>query len=236
MPTSHFGSRTTPQADLADSALHYGNQTPCGNPERTSIGEPPAGYEQIFQETIGRHGSRSQTKDSREKRALKDWQAASQQDALTEIGVRFYDDVLALQEAEERIGYGRLSMVGALEWFGIGRRTAANYQDFWDRTVAAEPHLRLERRTTDSGLVFTSGSTSAGRAAIKRIQRSGAVREAADNVLRRLYSREHVDSLSDALDRALDIYSMYVIAPGMRGETASTFERYVPIADAAVLN
>ena len=82
---------------------------------------------------------------------------------------------------------------------------------------------------------ITDGSTSAGRAAIASVLRRTDVRAAARHVLRRLYSARYVDSLSDPVGKALDIYGLYAIAPSMRTETSVTFARYVPLADAHLL-
>ncbi|MGA8988215.1 histidine-type phosphatase [Aeromicrobium sp.] len=251
------------QASQVSDSRHYSNQTPYGNPSSTPIMQPPSGYELVLLETIGRHGSRSQTSDDGERRALSVWRAASRKGALTKNGKRFDDDLAAFQKVERRVGYGKLSAIGAIEWSGIGRRTAANYREFWNRAVAAgdavaftsspihrtkqssaalrsgldaaAPGLDLQPRATDPGLLVVNGSTAAGRAAIKRAHRTNAVRRAADHVLRRLYTRRYVDGLTNPVGKALDIYSLYSIAPGLRGETALTFSRYVPVADAKVL-
>jgi len=241
----------------------YANQTPYGNPAKTSIKKPPSGYTQVFLETVARHGSRSQTSDDSEKSALAVWKAASKEGELTSTGEKFDDDLEKLQAAEEAVGYGKLSTLGQQEWVGIGRRTAANYRsfllksadkqddiDFWttdarrtkqsadalrDGLVAAIPNLDIEKREEDSKLKITSGSTEAGRAAIESIESRSDVRKAARNVLRKLYSSSYVDSLSDPVSKALDIYGLYAISAGMQGDTDVTFSRYVPLADARVL-
>jgi hypothetical protein len=254
---------TPAQADIVSNDHYYANQTPYGDPATTSIKTPPPGYELTFLENLGRHGSRSQTTDDGEQRAYAVWSAASRKGALTTVGKQFDDDLEAFQTAENSIGYGNLSELGKAEWTGIGRRTATNYRDFWTKAAAdgddvefatspvyrtkqsasalrtglsaTAPGLDLKARTTDTRLLITNGSTRAGNAAIASVLRRSDVRTAARHVLRRLYSASYVDKLSDPVGKALDIYGLYAIAPGMKGETNLTFSRYVPLEDAHLL-
>lgn len=250
----------TAQADTVSNSRYYANQTPYGNPTSSAIKAPPPGYELIFLETLGRHGARSLTSTSAEKRALRVWQKASKRKALTKAGKRFDNDLAAFQRAERRIGYGKLSTVGKTEWTGIGRRTANNYRAFLAGAAArgdkirlktttvyrtkqsatalrtglrgAIPGLAVEPRTTNSSMLIENGSTKRGGAAIAKTQRTRSVRTAAKHVLRRLYSKKYVASLRDPVGKALDIYSLYSTAPGMRADTSVTFSRYVRVADA----
>lgn len=251
------------QADIVSDDHHYSNQTPYGDPASTSIKAPPPGYKLIFLETVARHGSRSQTNNDSEQRALAVWNAAAKKGQLTTVGKLFDDDLKKFQAAELSIGYGRLSATGKAEWLGIGRRTAANYHDFITKAAAngddirfkttsvtrtnqsatalrtgldaAVPGLDFKPRTIDDRMLITSGSTTAGRAAIASVHRRSDVRTAARHVLRRLYTAKYVDSLSDPVAKALDIYALYAIAPGMKVESGLTFSRYVPLADARLL-
>ncbi len=116
-------------ATAAEPEHDYANQTPYGTPE-ASIEKPPAGYEMFFLETVGRHGARSLTSDSTERDVLQIWGRASKQGGLTELGKSFARDVKEFQQAERRIGYGKLSGIGREEWQGIGKRHAETYADF----------------------------------------------------------------------------------------------------------
>ena len=245
------------------NARYYSNQTPYGDPASTRVVAPPAGYEQIFLETVGRHGARSLTSRDAEKRALAVWKKASNKKALTSSGKRFAGDVARFQKAERSIGYGNLSSVGRSEWSGIGRRTAAGYSTFLTQAAAAGgtvamvtspvlrtkqsaaamrsslsaaiPTLRYAPRVADRRLLITSGASKRGNAAIAKVKRGSNVRTTSRHILRRLYSRSYVRSLSDPVGKALDIYSLYSTAPGMRGETSVTFSRYVPLKDAKIM-
>ncbi|KAA1398202.1 histidine-type phosphatase [Aeromicrobium ginsengisoli] len=251
------------QADIVSDAHSYSNQTPYGDPATTKIRTPPPNYEAFFIENVGRHGSRSQTNSDSEKRALAVWNAAAKKGQLTTAGKLFDDDLKAFQAAETTIGYGHLSTIGRAEWAGIGRRTAANYHDLLTKAAAdgddirfrttsiyrtqqsatalrgglkaAIPGLDLKDRTTDDRMLITNGATAKGNAAIASVLRRSDVRTAARHVLRRLYTASYVDSLSDPVGKALDIYGMYALAAGMHDDTDVTFSRYVPLTDAHYL-
>jgi hypothetical protein len=251
------------QGNVVSDDHAYANQTTYGDPATTPIRKPPPGYELVFLENVGRHGSRSQTGDDGEKRARAVWSAAARSGQLTSLGERFDDDLDAFQAAERSLGYGNLSATGRTEWLGIGRRTAANYRDFWTKTAATDddiefettsvdrtqtsaaalrkalaaaiPGLDFKPRTTDDRMRISNSASRAGNTAIAQVLRRPDVRTAARNVLRRLYTATYVKSLSDPVDKALDIYALYAIAPGMSRETKVTFNQYVPLADARLL-
>lgn len=251
------------QADIVSDDHSYANQTPYGDPATTSIRTPPPGYELVFLETVARHGSRSQTTNDGEQRALAVWSAAAKKGQLTTAGKLFDDDLKKFQAAEASIGYGRLSALGRQEWLGIGRRTAANYQGFLAKAAAdgddivfkttsvyrtkqsasslrsglntAVPGLDFKGQVVDDRMRISNGATSKGNAAIASVMRRTDVRTAARHVLRRLYTAKYVDSLSDPVSKALDIYALYAISPGMRSETTVSFSRYVPLTDAHLL-
>ncbi len=133
-------------ATAADPEHDYANQTSYGTPDGT-VQAPPDGYEMFFLETVARHGARSLTSDEPERDALRIWQRASDQGALTENGKTFGRDVRRFQEAEKSIGYGKLSGVGQEEWQGIGQRHAEVYGDFF---------AALDRRDEKIASVTTS--------------------------------------------------------------------------------
>jgi hypothetical protein len=248
------------RADIVSSDRYYANQTPYGDPASTSIVAPPGGYELFFVENVGRHGARSLTTSSAEKRALAVWKAASMQGRLTTRGKRFDDDLRTFQRAERKIGYGKLSRVGKAEWRGIGRRTATTYRDFWTASAAKGekiamqtspvyrtkqsanylrlglqgqvPGLQTSGRTVNEDLLIESGASKAGRAAIAKVERRATVKAAARTVLKRLYKASYVNRLKDPVGKALDVYSLYATAPGMARDTRVTFADYVPVSAA----
>ncbi|MEO6472831.1 MAG: histidine-type phosphatase [Aeromicrobium sp.] len=125
----------------------YANQAPYGNPKSSSIKSPPKGYSMFFLETLGRHGARSATSDSTEKRVLSVWQKASDKKQLTAVGQNFARDIRLFQGAERKVGYGKLSGLGKDEMAGIGRRTALNYKSFF--TSVKKKKQKIATVTTD---------------------------------------------------------------------------------------
>ncbi|MDR7086630.1 hypothetical protein J2X11_001469 [Aeromicrobium panaciterrae] len=242
----------------------YANQTPYLDPAATPL-TPPAGYDMVFIETVGRHGSRSMTSNSAETRALKIWNTAKSKGKLTTIGQSFDDDLADFQEAEGVVRYGRLTTIGKAEWTGIGKRTAENYEPFFSSLApdqiayVTSTYTRTRQSATAMSAGIKSvipglptyvpkvedeakallelpvGSTSAGRSAIAKIKNSYDVRLAAKHVLRTMYTKSYVDSLDAPVAAALDIYVIYSTGPGMADDTDVTFNDYVPVADAVVL-
>jgi hypothetical protein len=248
------------RADIVDNDKYYANQTPYGDPASTSIVAPPAGYELLFVENVGRHGARALTDDSAEKRALAVWKKASRDGKLTTRGKRFDNDLRAFQRAEKKLGYGKLSTVGKAEWRGIGRRTGASYRDFFTASAAKGdkiamqtspvyrtkqsanylrlglqgqvPSLKTSARRVNDDLLIDEGVTKTGRAAIAKVERRATVKAAARKVLKRVYKASYVNRLKDPVGKALDIYLLYTTAPGMARDTRVTFADYVPVSAA----
>lgn len=249
-------------ADVSNAG-YFSNQTPYGDQASSSIATAPAGYSLNFLQTVGRHGARSLTSDAAEVRALALWNKARKKGALTTVGRGFARDLGTFQKAEKKIGYGRLSTVGATEWRGIGRRTAENYRGFFDEVKAAGeplafattsvartqqsasamkvglgsvvPGLDVDNDRVSSSMLIESGSTKKGRAAIATALSGKGLKERSRHVLRRLYSASFVKSIKDPVSAALDIYLLYCTAPGMAGDTRVTFATYVPAADRPAL-
>ncbi len=250
------------QASIDDST--YANQTPYGDAATSTIRQAPDGYQLTFVETVGRHGARTLTSSARERRSLKIWERADKADALTATGKTLAADIQAFQEPEQRIGYGNLSAIGAAEWQGIGRRTAALYGDFLRHATAAGddivfktspvqrtvesadamregleqtvPGLRVPEYVTDGQrLLLGNGASFAGNRATEKVLTSPEVTGAARELLEGLYERDFVAEIDDPVEAALDLYLLYSTAPGMAADTDVTFAQYVPPGDARVM-
>ena len=169
-------------ATAADPENDYANQTPYGTPN-ASIEKAPDGYSMIFLETIGRHGSRSLTSDGTERSVLDVWQRASDQGALAKLGGQLKRDVEAFQEAEKKIGYGKLSGVGHEEWQGIGHRDAETYAPFFDAVHQKGDKIATVttsvERTQQSAEALHAGLTEVNAGLKKALEPA-----AADKVLR----------------------------------------------------
>jgi hypothetical protein len=254
----------TAQTGMPTEDAAYANQTPYGNPARTTVEQPPEGYRLAFVETVGRHGARTVTSSARERRSLTIWARAQKAGAVTDVGGRLADDIAAFQRAEQRIGYGNLSAVGRAEWRGIGRRTADAYGSFLTEATAdgdqvvvktspvqrttesadamlesleqAVPGLRMPEYVVDPArLLIGNGASFAGNHATEEVLTSAAVVGAAKHLLARSYDAAFVETLDDPVHAALDLYLLYSTAPGMAADSGVTFARYVPLEDARVL-
>ena len=199
-------------ATAAEPEHDYANQTPYGTPD-ASIQKPPAGYEMFFLETVARHGARSLTNDDAEKDALSIWQRASDQGGLTERGQSFARDVKEFQQAEEKVGYGKLSGLGREEWQGIGKRHAETYADFFtaldrrDEKVASvttsvertqQSAKAMHEGLADGGLNLKSELapiTQSDRILRIHNQASSAGKATTEKILDRDAIREHAESV-----------------------------------------
>ncbi|WP_344770917.1 hypothetical protein [Aeromicrobium panaciterrae] len=245
---------TSPAAPVDD---RYNKEVPYGNALTSPIKAPPEGYEQIFIENVGRHGSRTLTSSAGEERARKIWESAKNQKVLTVRGQSFESDLTAFQAAERKIGYGNMSSLGKAEWTGIGRRTAANYGDYLTKAAAdgdtiaykvttfqrteesadamikglktTVPGLKVADRHVDARLLIIRGSTIDANHAVNQILASKPVVDASKELLRVMYTPAYVDSIKDPVLAAQDVYKLYATAAGMQGDTDVTFEKYVPL-------
>lgn len=152
----------------ATSSDDYANQTPYGTPD-ASVKTAPKGYSMIFLESVGRHGARSLTNDGPEKAALKLWQRAADEGALTDNGRDFARDVKTFQDAEKQIGYGKLSGLGTQELQGIGRRVTEAYAPFLedvkkDGDTIATFTTEVERTKQSAEAMHEGGVSVAGDA------------------------------------------------------------------------
>ena len=199
-------------ATAAEPEHDYANQTPYGTPE-ASVQEPPAGYEMFFLETVARHGARSLTNDDAERDALSIWRRASDQGGLTKLGQTFARDVKEFQQAEEKVGYGKLSGLGREEWQGIGKRHAETYVDFFktldrkDEKIASvttsvertqQSAKAMHEGLADGGLSLDSELAPATESDdLLRIhnQASSAGKAMTEEILDRDAIREHAESV-----------------------------------------
>ncbi len=153
------------QADIVSDDHSYANQTPYGDPATTSIRTPPPGYELVFLENVGRHGSRSQTTNDGEQRALAVWRRRIQQgpaDDRRQAVRRRPQEVPGSRDVDRLRPPQRPRRT---EWIGIGRRTAANYQGFLTKAAADGDDIVFKTtsvyRTKQSAASLRSGLDAA---------------------------------------------------------------------------
>lgn len=254
-----------PQDGNFTNARLYGSEAPYGNPAASKIAPPPKGYTLFFVETIGRHGSRANTSDEEENRALDVWERAEEADALTETGEGLKRDIERFQAAEEKVGYGQLSSIGKAELAGLGRRTAENYASFFEQAQEDGDEIAFEtseaKRTKDSAAAMKSEITNRfpdlevakdrarepmlrvkanpstiGNEHLRKLRRIPDVEIAANNVLANIYQPQFIATLDDPVGTALDVYTVYQRTPSMRAESSVSFDDYVDAQDAELLS
>jgi hypothetical protein len=153
-PTSTPGPRT-------DDAF-YGTRTPYPVPARAAAGGP-AGFEPVFLSHLGRHGARTATPASDGEGAGRLWRRASQEGALTPLGVQLGPALDALDAATDDLGLGRLTTVGRREQEGLGRRTGTRLTDLWASAGGSdevEVVTSGRTRTKQSAQSFVAGLTA----------------------------------------------------------------------------
>lgn len=241
----------------------YGQYAPYGNQSNGGyeVLAPPVGYDPVFFENVGRHGSRTSTSATSSNNAIKLWDSAKSKNAVTEVGLGFGSDAKKIRSIEARIGYGKLSKLGKAEWFMIGRRIAQGHPAFFNNTIGpqtpvdfyssdasrakasvqglrggiVEQFADLNDRPTiekKSMLHFSTPSTTAGTKAASAIRNSSASKAHAKSVLERLYKPSFVATISDPVGKARDIWDVYAISAGLVRDGAPHMDFYVTLDDA----
>ena len=85
-------------------------------------------------------------------------------------------------------------------------------------------------------LRFSNTTSSAGKAMVEKARNRSSARDHAKHVLEASYKRSFVDKIDNPVYAALDLYKLYITAPGMAKETDITFARYVPQEDRETLS
>ena len=258
------GAIPGPQAGNVDAGRAYGSEAPYGNVASSEVLEPPKGYSLFFVETVGRHGSRTSVPSEENARILELWEQAKKEDALTETGEDLKADIEKFKADEKKLGAGQLTSLGKSELYGLGRRTADNYADFFSRAqkdgdeiafvtsnmkrtkdsaaamkAAIEeryPDLKIAKDAVSNRTLRVGGKASAiGRDHIRRLKKVQDIEQAANNALSNIYQPLFIERMKDPVGAAIDLYRLYQRGPGMRAETDVSFEKYLDHADAEVI-
>lgn len=120
-------------------------------------GGPPAGYEAVFINHVGRHGARHMTKDLSESDTYRLLKQADSLRALSADGQKLWQMVQQLA-AIERKEIKNISYLGRQEQLGIGKRMAENYPAVFH---TGQPSFNItvtkEVRTAQSADAFLTG-------------------------------------------------------------------------------
>jgi hypothetical protein len=94
-------------AAFADTGLYLGSKAPYQVMQDPSTYEPaPAGFSQIYVETVARHGSRGLSSPSNDLALYSLWLDAQTKGALTKAGRLLGPDLLRIIQANALLGYG----------------------------------------------------------------------------------------------------------------------------------
>ena len=125
----------------------------------------PAGFSQIYTESLARHGARALSSFKYDSLTQQLWQQAKSENALTPLGLTLGPETAALTAANNALGYGNLSGLGATQHQEIGARVVARMPDFFAQLTADGDVIDLESsgepRATESGENFAVGLVSA---------------------------------------------------------------------------
>jgi hypothetical protein len=126
----------TPLAGFADTGLYLGSKAPYQALQDPSTYEPaPAGFSQIYVETVARHGSRGLSSPSNDLALYNMWLDAEAKGGLTKLGRLLGPDILRIVQANALLGYGvpgitapgygNLTLLGIAEHTGLAQRLAS---------------------------------------------------------------------------------------------------------------
>jgi len=134
---------------------YLGTKTPYGGPSHEAYASPPAGYQPVFINYVGRHGARFLTKAGADLQVLEALQAAEKSNALTAIGKKIKAIAQRLQTASKG-NYENITLLGQEEQEAIGERMWYTYKSvFSGRGVEVVTTWKV--RTQQSAEAFLKG-------------------------------------------------------------------------------
>ncbi|HVV03045.1 MAG TPA: histidine-type phosphatase [Puia sp.] len=154
------------QADVF-AQTWLGTKTPYAPPHEAYT-SPPAGYQPVFINYVGRHGARFLTKAGADQQVLETLQTAEKGNALTAMGKKIKGIAQRLQAAGKG-NYENITLLGQEEQEAIGERMRYTYKNvFSGRGV--EVVTTWKERTQQSAEAFLKGL--AGYKGEKRYERA----------------------------------------------------------------
>jgi len=120
-----FGILLLGVAAAAQGPMYLGTKTPYPGPAG-GYTSPPAGFQPVFINYVGRHGARFMTKAGPDVEALRLLDAAEGGQGLTKVGLRVRWMVRRLCEIEKG-QYENITLLGAEEQQAIGQRMLSRY-------------------------------------------------------------------------------------------------------------
>ena len=120
-----FGILLLSMGAMAQGPLFLGTKTPYPAPVGVYT-SPPAGFQPVFVNYVGRHGARFMTKAGPDVEALRLLETAEGKQGLTKVGLRVRRMVRRLCEIEKG-QYENITLLGAEEQQAIGQRMLSRY-------------------------------------------------------------------------------------------------------------
>ncbi|MCM3171867.1 MULTISPECIES: histidine-type phosphatase [unclassified Paenibacillus] len=167
---------------INDKQGYRGTKTPYPFENTTSYTAAPAGYEPVFINFVGRHGSRHLSSSKYDKTLYELLSIAEKDGQITNLGKELKKEIAKLMDIEKD-NYGLLSISGGEELKGIGSRLGQNFKDIFtdDKKVIAQ--ATFKDRTPQSRDQFIEGlEESLGNKKVDIV--SSAFEEGSDPYLR----------------------------------------------------
>ncbi|TFD83548.1 histidine-type phosphatase [Cryobacterium lactosi] len=147
----------------------YSSKTPyAAQGTAADYQQVPTGFTQIYTESLARHGARALSSFKYDSLTQQLWAQAQSENALTPLGATLGPETAALTAANNTLGYGNLSGLGATQHQQIGARAVERMPDFFAQIIASDDIIELESsgepRATESGENFAVGLLAANPA------------------------------------------------------------------------
>ncbi|WP_025026081.1 histidine-type phosphatase [Caldalkalibacillus mannanilyticus] len=124
--------------------------------QETTYTEPPAGYEPIFINHVGRHGSRHLSSAKYDKTLMELLTIAENEGDITDVGRELKNEVARLMEVE-RENYGQLTISGKQELKDMGIRAGHHYRGIFGEEKQIKAFATFKDRAPDSRDEFLNG-------------------------------------------------------------------------------
>ncbi|KAF1022161.1 MAG: hypothetical protein GAK30_01306 [Paracidovorax wautersii] len=171
--------------EAARADRYYQTKAPYRAPQdATAYEAPPSGFTPVYTEMVARHGSRGLSSLKYDLAVYNLWQQAQADGALTPLGQRLGDDVLAIMKANFLLGYGvagistpgygNETQVGIREHQQLAVRLLQRLPAYWQQ-VAADGSRQIQvvssgvDRAVDSANFFVGSLKTAQPALATRI-------------------------------------------------------------------
>ncbi|CAF2476800.1 unnamed protein product [Rotaria sp. Silwood2] len=139
---------------------YYSTKTPYKSPSSTLVLPlPPTGFELVCTQVLARHGCRALEGRKYDKLTMALWTQAKEEQALTEYGQQFGEDLQYFISINDKLGRGQLSGLGKIEHQNLGRRLTERILPLFMNGLLTNSSTRI--RIVNSGKPRTKESSDA---------------------------------------------------------------------------